>query len=393
MRTGIIGGTFDPIHNAHIMIALKAYEEFHLDRVLFMPSPNPPHKDEKEITPIYHRVNMIRLAIEEYPYFEFSDYELTRKGTVYSADTLTDYKQKHPEEELFFIIGSDSLFTIDSWYHPEIIFEKAHILAAKRNDASSSSMKEKIIDLRKKYDINISVLTVDASDISSTKIRQNVSEENLSEYLPVNVMDYIKKNSLYQKDGGSSRMTNAEIIEDLKKTQDEARFLHTMGVAQTAKRMAESLGENPNKAYLAGLLHDCAKCVSDEDKIKICKENNIEISYSEKCNPFLLHAKVGAYFTQHKYHITDSDIINAVRYHTTGRKNMSLLEKIIFTADYIEPGRKKQPNLKILRQMAYKDIDKTVLLILRDTLNYLLEQGQENIDEYTKEAYIYYKEQ
>lgn len=391
MKTGIIGGTFDPIHNAHLMIAKRAHEEFNLNRILFMPSPNPPHKNENEITPIFHRIRMIELAIEGYPYFEFSDYELNRKGKVYSAETLTSYKKEFPEEELYFIIGSDSLYTIDSWYHPETIFQKAHILAARRDDASGSSLKDKVENLRNNYNADISILSVNASDISSTKIRRSLLEADLSKVVPQKVAEYIKNNSLYIREKGSDRMTNAEIIEDLKKSQNLHRFNHTIGVAETAKKMAESLGENPNKAYLAGLLHDSAKCVSDHEKIQICKENNINISYSEQCNPFLLHAKVGAYFTKYKYKISDIDIINSVRYHTTGRANMSLLEKIIFTADYIEPGRDKQPNLDILRQTAYTDIDYTVFLILKDTLDYLSNKGMENIDEYTKKAYIYYK--
>lgn len=391
MKTGILGGTFDPVHNAHLMIAQKAYEEFALDKVLFMPSPCPPHKNETEITSTRHRVKMVQLAIEDYDYFEFSDFELAENGNVYSADTLCLYQKEHPDEELYFIIGSDSLYTIDSWYHPEIIFQTAHILVAKRDDNSGEALEEKIKFLKKNYDAKISQIIVKASDISSTKIRQTGNHMDLSGYVPEKVGNYIKENSLYTDYKGSKRMTNAEIIADLKKTQNRHRFEHTMGVAKTAKKMAEVLGENPNKAYLAGLLHDCAKCISDEEKIKICKENSIEISASEKCNPFLLHAKAGAYFTQYKYHITDTDIINAVRYHTTGRPDMSLLEKIIFTADYIEPGRNKQPNLEELRKSAYLDIDFTVYMILRDTLNYLETKGQENIDGYTKDAFLFYK--
>lgn len=391
MKTGIIGGTFDPIHNAHLMIANKAYSEFHLDRVLFMPSPNPPHKNEDEITPISMRINMIKLAIEDYPYFEFSDYELNRTGKVYSADTLTAYKKENPDEELYFIIGSDSLYTIDSWYHPEIIFKTSHILAAKRDDASGSSLEQKVDFLKKNYNADISILHVNASDISSTKIRQSISQKDVSESIPQKVIDYIKANTLYKDYQSVCRMTNAEIIEDLKKSQNPHRFAHTLGVADTAKQMAEVLGENPNNAYLAGLLHDNAKCFTDEEQIQICKKNNIEISCSEQQSPYLLHAKTGAFFAETKYGITNKNIISAIKYHTTGRKNMSLLEKIIFTADYIEPGRNKQPNLDILRETAYTDIDATVYLILKDTLEYLRNKSRDSIDEQTYEAYMYYK--
>lgn len=391
MKTGILGGTFDPVHNAHIMIAKKAYEEFGLDKVLFMPTPNPPHKNEDEITPIEHRINMLKLAIEDYEFFEFSDFELNRSGNVYSADTLTLYKEKYPDEELYFIIGSDSLYTIESWYHPEVIFKNAHILAAKRADSSGDSLKNKIAFLKDNYSAKISEIVVEASGISSTMIRQSAENINLAEYLPLKVCNYIKENNVYKHCKGSKRMTNADIINDLQNVLNSHRFNHTMGVADTAKKMAEALGENPNKAYLAGLLHDCAKCISDTEKIKICKDSFIEISAAEKCNPSLLHAKVGAYFTEHKYNITDDDIINSVKYHTTGRPEMSLLEKIIFTADYIEPGRDKQPNLDTLRKTAYYDIDLTVYNILKDTLDYIKDKNRDKIDINTNDAFNYYK--
>lgn len=392
MKTGILGGTFDPIHNAHLMIAEKAYKEFALDKVLFMPSPNPPHKNETEITPLEHRIAMIKLATEDYSYFEFSDFELNCKGKVYSAETLTRYKEIYPDEELYFIIGSDSLFSIDSWYHPGVIFEKAHILAAKREDKSRDTLAEKIKYLKEYFGASISEIEVEASSVSSTKIRQAANLSDLTGKIPEKVYNYIVKNHLYEDYKGSTRMTNAEIIDDLKSKQNPHRFKHTLDVAETAKQMAEALGENPNKAYLAGLLHDCAKCIPDEEMVIICKNNNIDISESENNNLFLLHAKVGAYFSKVLYGITDEDILRSVRYHTTGRPNMSLLEKIIFTADYIEPGRYKQQNLDLLRKIAYKDIDYTVYLILRDTIDYLKSKTGDSFDKNTLDAYLYYKE-
>ena len=193
-------------------------------------------------------------------------------------------------------------------------------------------------------------------------------------------------------------MTNAEIIADLKIKLNEHRFQHTINVANTAKKMAEALGENPNKAYLAGLLHDCAKCNSDEENVKLCQNANVEITDIEYKNQYLLHAKAGAVVAHDKYHVNDEDILNSIKYHTTGRPDMSLLEKIIFTADYIEPSRDVQPNLKLLRDIAYKDIDKTMYIILRDTLDYLKNKAKEqknediyqNIDSHMIEAFNYY---
>lgn len=180
-----------------------------------------------------------------------------------------------------------------------------------------------------------------------------------------------------------------EIQERLKKKQSHSRFLHTLGVQYTAASLAMSYGYDIHKAQLAGLLHDCAKHLSDSKKIKVCKDNKIPISEVEYNNPFLLHAQVGAVYAREKYGVTDNDILMAIRYHTTGRPEMSLLEKLVFVADYIEPNRKNAPNLDYLRRLGFKDIDRTILIILKQTLEYLNHiEGQ--IDESTVITYNYY---
>lgn len=391
MKIGIIGGTFDPIHLGHLSIAKAALAEYKLDKVLFMPSPNPPHKNQAEITPINTRIEMIKLAICDEQDFELSDFELKREGVIYSADTLSLFKETHPDDDLYFILGSDSVYTLDSWYKPDIIFKNVNILAAVRGDVADTTLDGKIDNLSKEFNAKIFKLNVPAFPVSSTKIRQS-QYDNLTDVVPEKVALFIKNNEVYGKSKGSKRMTNAEIIEDLKNILDEYRFEHTMGVANTAKKMAEELGENPNKAYLAGLLHDCAKCLTHEERVNFCNKHNIFITESEYKNPSLLHAKVGAFLVKSKYFIVDEDIINSVMFHTTGRENMSLLEKIIFTADYIEPGRTKQPNLSMLREIAYTDIDYTVYLILKDTLDYLDKTGAGVIDNNTMKALNYYRE-
>jgi predicted HD superfamily hydrolase involved in NAD metabolism len=167
------------------------------------------------------------------------------------------------------------------------------------------------------------------------------------------------------------------------------RYLHTVGVRYTAAALAMAFGEDIAKAEAAGLLHDCAKKIPDEKKLKLCEKNHIEITECEKRNPFLLHTKVGAFMAEKDFGIKDPDILNAIRYHTTGRPEMSRLEQIIFIADYIEPRRDKAKNLKALRQAAFRDLDECTFMELTDMLNYLKEKGGE-LDEMTKDAYEYY---
>ncbi len=181
------------------------------------------------------------------------------------------------------------------------------------------------------------------------------------------------------------------IKKDLKLTLDKDRYEHTLGVAYTAMCLAMRYEVSLEKAEMAGLLHDCAKCMSDEKKIKKCIEHNISITEIEKEQPYLLHAKVGAYIAMDKYGINDIEIINAILKHTTGSRDMSMLEKIIYVADYIEPNRNKADNLQIIRKMAFQDIDMAVFIIMKDTVQYLKNKNQK-IDTHTLRAYEYYKE-
>lgn len=178
----------------------------------------------------------------------------------------------------------------------------------------------------------------------------------------------------------------------VKKTQDKKRYEHTLGVAYTATSLAMRYGASLQDAQVAGLLHDCAKCISDEKSVAICKKHGIPMTEVEQRNPFLLHAKAGAYLAEAKYGVTNPDIINAIRYHTTGREDMSLLEKIVFVADYIEPERKQAPNLAELRQLAFIDLDQAVLRILEDTIAYLGEKGGET-DPATLVTFNYYRKE
>ena len=187
-----------------------------------------------------------------------------------------------------------------------------------------------------------------------------------------------------------------KIKEKLSKKLSVKRFDHTIGVSYTAAAMAMRYGLNVDRAAMAGLLHDCAKYMTDDELIEKCIKYGIECSETELRNGYLLHAKLGAYLSKEKYGIEDEEICSAVRYHTTGKPAMSVLEAIVFTADYIEPGRKVLSNFKLIRSMAFVDLDEAVYLILKNTLSYLndekeAEQSQKEIDKHSVEAYKYYK--
>lgn len=181
------------------------------------------------------------------------------------------------------------------------------------------------------------------------------------------------------------------IMKSVKKAQTKQRYQHTLGVAYTASALAMKYGTDIQQAYLAGILHDCAKCISDEKLQHKCEKNHISITDFERNSPYLLHSKLGAFYAREKYNIQDEEILNSIIHHTTGKPDMSMLEKIIFVADYIEPNRYKAPNLDEIRQIAFENIDRAVYIIMKDTLSYL-KKTKSSIDNASIETFHYYKE-
>lgn len=181
-----------------------------------------------------------------------------------------------------------------------------------------------------------------------------------------------------------------KLCRKLKNELDEERYTHTLGVMYTSAALAMCHGADLNQALLAGLLHDCAKCISGNKKIKLCKKYHLGISEAERENPSLLHAKLGAFLAAKKYHVKDPEVLDAIASHTTGRPGMSLLEKIVYIADYIEPGREELPNMEAVRKMAFDDIDECMYRMVKDSLAYLRTR-EIPIDTMTEKTYHYYR--
>ena len=187
-----------------------------------------------------------------------------------------------------------------------------------------------------------------------------------------------------------SAMDWSSIEAKLQKALTENRYRHTMGVTYTACALAMVHGADLNQARLAGLLHDCAKCISNKEKIEMCRKQKLDVTRFELDHPVLLHAKLGEYLAKKKYNVTDEAVLSAIRWHTTGKPAMTDLEKIIYIADFIEPNRDKAPNLTGLRKAAFEDLDNCMYLILRDSVEYLSSKP-DAMDETTLKAYDYYR--
>lgn len=392
-RIGIIGGTFNPIHIGHLIIAQNAVSQYQLDRILFIPTGRSPHKDDMYIEESAHRLEMIRLAIKNNPDFYFSAMEINDPKVSYTYLTLQELSRQYPEWELYFIMGADSLDYLEQWRHPEIICSLATILVAIRDNLNMEDIKAKADELNRRYGADIQPIITPNVSVSSHDIRNRVRNHKPIRYLlPAEVETYIERHNLYQEQDNS--MSNEElqrIKKILKKELDKNRYEHTMGVMYTAGCLAMAHGADLERAQLAGLLHDCAKCMPNDKKLKLCEKNNIPVSDVERENPVLLHAKAGAFLAKNIYGVEDTEVLHAIAVHTTGVPEMSVLDKIVFIADYIEPNRNKAANLSSIRKMAFADLDETLRMILSDTIHYLNgSKSDKNIDPMTRQTYEYY---
>ena len=200
-KVGIMGGTFNPIHFAHLMLAQKAYEQFELDEIMFLPSRRPAYKELQEVIEEEYRQDMIELAIQDNPHFTINTMEFEREGNTYTSDTLIQLTKANPEVEYYFIVGGDSLFQMECWNRPEIVFSKAHILAAQREDKTDEEILDKVKELKQKYNADIQLLNVPRMNISSHMIRNLIKEgKSVEHLLPKQVIDYIDVKRLYRND-------------------------------------------------------------------------------------------------------------------------------------------------------------------------------------------------
>lgn len=344
-KIGILGGTFNPIHNGHIEIARCAKVQFGLSRVIFLTSGNPPHKQGRQILDAKIRHIMVKRTVSGMDGFEPCDWEIKREERSYTRDALLHFREIFPEDELYFIIGGDSLKDFDKWYKPKEILELCTLLVYDRAGGTSDAEFAKKIDGVK-------------IDISSSSIRENVKNGiSIEEKVPEAVLQFIKRNEIYRY--------VPDFEAKLKTMLTPERFIHSLGVRDMAKELAEIFGADVKKAEIAGLLHDNAKNM--DNILERCDDLEAELDEFERENLVLAHAKLGAETAKCIFGITDSEIINAIKWHTVGRPQMSLLEKIVFVADLTEYGRRFSDAEKI-RKIAKKDIDRAVLECVKATV-------------------------
>lgn len=392
-KIGVIGGTFDPIHNGHIMLAKAAKEQLALDLVLFIPNNSPWMKKYRTVSSANSRVGMVEAAIAPYSSFQLSMVEIESGGDSYTYKTLESLTSMYPENEFYLILGSDAIAQFPDWKKPERILELARLVTVDRAGFDAERFKEALKTIRDRFHSDVYLLEMKPAAISSTFIRSRcyLDEEKVRELVPAEVYSFIVSHGLYRSDTDFKTDDKFfdKIRDQLKKDLTDKRYTHTLGVAYTAACLAMAHGQSRYQAYLAGLLHDCAKCFSDEEKLKLAKKAKITPNEAQKDNPDLLHAQLGSFVAKETYGIASEEILDAIACHTTGKPGMNPLEQIIFIADYIEPNRKILEGLPQIRYTAFRDLNKACVMIMKNTLAYLHEKNCV-IDKTTEETYRYY---
>lgn len=377
MKICIYSGTFNPVHRAHIELVHGILDEFEFEKIIIIPNNIPPHKNGEDIVSAEHRIEMLRLAFD-HPKIEISDIEIARGGTSYSYDTIRAIKEKYEiDEKISFLIGTDAMMGLKSWHrYLEVTQEVDFILAQREKDFNPMTIL---------LNLNINGLTcilskIPFNDVSSTELRQKIRQnENICDLTTHAVAEYIKTQNLY-KTYNYYEMT--EILE--KEFQNELK--HSEAVADFAEKLAKKFGEDETKARVAGLLHDCAKYLDKDHIKKMIAENAIDVFEHEINAPRTLHAPLGAFIAKTRFNIEDEDILNAIRYHTIGRCNMSLLEKIIFISDKIEPVTREKEFREKIEPFLEKGLDEAICKYFELLIKKLKSEGVE-ITNYTKEVF------
>ena len=367
-NVAIFGGSFNPIHLGHLHLAQAVQEELDLSEIIFMPSGRPPHKVMQELEYKEHRYEMVRLSVESNPGFTISRLELDRDGYSYTAQTLELIRESLPGDAVvYFIIGADSLVNMHKWREPEKIFALCEVIVIDRIDIGGGEISEAINALNKTYGAKIHLLKERTYPISSTQVRKRVEEgRSVRYFVRDEVAEYIKKHDLYRK-----KWSLDSIKAYLEQNLSQERYAHSEGTAEAASRLAKVHGEDADNAYLAGLLHDIAKELTPLETEKYSEG----VSQEEFSFAPTVHQFIGANVARSFLGIEDSDILNAIRYHTTARPLMSVLEKIIFMADKIEDGR-SYPEVDYLKKLAESSLDKAVYETLKITTSITQKKGE-----------------
>ncbi len=380
MKIGVYGGTFNPPHLGHITAARAVFDLLGLDKLIWVPAGLPPHKDLPAGSPTAdQRLEMTRLAAEQMGLgdrAEVADLEIRREGRSYTSQTLAQLHDRYPGAQLWLLMGTDMFLTLHTWHAPEEIFSLAGIAAFGRTEEDT----EELFAVQRAHlyhvypDARLFTLTIPGVvEISSTELRERLARGEGGSLLAPAVYGYILREGLYGVRADLRHLPMRQLRPVALSYLKHKRIPHVLGTEQEAIRLAERYGADVDEARVAALLHDCTKKLDMEQQLALCRRYGIGLDELESKALKLLHAKTGAAIARDVFGV-DEAVYSAIWWHTTGHAGMTLLEKIIYLADYIEPSR-DFPGVDKLREVCYKDLDEGLLLGLEMTIGEMTEMG------------------
>lgn len=372
MRTAIFGGSFDPVHAEHVCVVRAAKEKLGLDRIFVVPALSAPHKDGCAAS-AEDRLAMCRLAFSSEAGCEVSPYEIRAEGTSYTYRTAEYFRARYPGDDLFLLTGADMLGSFHTWKEPEKILSCARLAVCGREgqEITLSGERKRFF---KRFGTDFVPVGYTGRDVSSSRIRVLCAfGGDTGGLLSPEVREYIDARALY----------SIPHIRDAMRYLKPARAKHSLRVAFLAAELARKNHVPERDAVQAAALHDAAKYLSAESP------ELAGFRLGEPVPPSVLHQYTGAYLAEHTFGVTDPDILNAIRYHTTGRPGMSKLEEIIYLADMLEEGRDFPGVVKLRRCLSAESLDESMYRCLKHQTAYLGGE-KETVSPLTAQAYEYY---
>lgn len=376
-----MGGTFNPIHWGHVHLARAVAKAEKLDLIVVIPTGQPPHKAAPELASAEDRLTMCRLAFKDDPLFYVSDTETKREGRSYTYETLRELKKLFKAAQIFLIVGADMFMTLGEWVNADEILSSCTPCAAVRGGVGEDLLH----DYARRINMpSYAVVPFAPENISSTEIRALMkSGGDCSAMLPPGAAEYALCRNLYRE---APKMTYEQFSEKVRTMVKPERYRHTLGVVKAAQELAEKYGGDILKARTAAVLHDIMKDAEPDVQLQTIEKFGIILTAVERAEPKLWHAVAGSAYIR-QLGVDDTEIIDAVRYHTTARGEMTLLDKIIYVADFISEDR-SYDGVEEMRALAAQSLDAAYYEGLRFSLQDLAQRGKflhpDSVDAYNR---------
>lgn len=354
MKIGIFGGTFNPPHAGHVRAAAECVRALGLDRLLVIPDAVPPHKMLADNSPDEKtRLRLCHIAFDGVKHARVSDMEIKRGGKSYTVETLRRVRRKYPGAKLFLLMGTDMALCFEEWREFREIITLATLVFFKRRDGEDEVLQEAVEKLTAQYGANVRTVEFDGVEASSTDVRALLPKRRGRELLTEDIYREIIRRRLY-----GARPDFDWLREKAYAMLEPKRVSHVAGCEEEAVRLARRWGADEEKAREAAILHDVTKKEKLDEQLRLCAKYGIILDEVERTESKLLHSKTGAGIAKYEFGC-DDEVAGAIFWHTTGKEDMSLLEKVIYMADYIEPNRDFD-GVEALRAAAYEDLDRAL---------------------------------